>query len=137
MKSYNKLVTLVVVLIVVIFATSIYSCCSFKPYSVNNIFSNKFSKYENMTNIEGNQPKEKKEEEVEGFQGMSDETSYASVNDNAPIDSFSKLEGSLSSEGCAGLTNSQGPLVCNDEQKKLLSTRGGNATGVADQIGSA
>lgn len=133
MKSYNKLVTLVVVLVVVIFATSIYSCCSFKPYSVNNIFSNKFSKYENMANKE----EEKKEEDVEGFQGMSDETSYASVNDNAPIDSFSKLEGSLSSEGCAGLTNSQGPLVCNDEQKKLLSTRGGNATGVADQIGSA
>lgn len=133
MKSYNKLVTLVVVLVVVIFATSIYSCCSFKPYSVNNIFSNKFSKYENMTNKE----EEKKEEEVEGFQGMSDETSYASVNDNAPIDSFSKLEGSLSSEGCAGLTNSQGPLVCNDKQKKLLSTRGGNATGVADEIGSA
>ena len=133
MKSYNKLVTLVVVLVVVIFATSIYSCCSFKPYSVNNIFSNKFSKYENMANKE----EEKKEDDMEGFQGMSDETSYASVNDNAPIDSFSKLEGSLSSEGCAGLTNSQGPLVCNDEQKKLLSTRGGNATGVADQIGSA
>ena len=133
MKSYNKLVTLVVVLVVVIFATSIYSCCSFKPYSVNNIFSNKFSKYENMANKE----EEKKEEEIEGFQVMSDETSYASVNDNTPIDSFSKLEGSLSSEGCAGLTNSQGPLVCNDEQKKLLSTRGGNATGVADQIGSA
>lgn len=133
MKSYNKLVTLVVVLVVVIFATSIYSCCSFKPYSVNNIFSNKFSKYENMANKE----EEKKEEDMEGFQGMSDETIYASVNDNAPIDSFSKLEGSLSSEGCAGLTNSQGPLVCNDEQKKLLSTRGGNATGVADQIGSA
>ena len=134
MKSYNKLVTLVVVLVVVIFATSIYSCCSFKPYSVNNIFSNKFSKYENMT---GTKEEEDTEEEVEGFQGMSDETIYASVNDNAPIDSFSKLEGSLSSEGCAGLTNSQGPLVCNDEQKKLLSTRGGNATGVADQIGSA
>ena len=133
MKSYNKLVTLVVVLVVVIFATSIYSCCSFKPYSVNNIFSNKFSKYENMANKE----EEKKEEEIEGFQVMSDETSYANVNDNTPIDSFSKLEGSLSSEGCAGLTNSQGPLVCNDEQKKLLSTRGGNATGVADQIGSA
>tara|TARA_A100001015_G_scaffold319906_1_gene444413 strand:- start:1663 stop:2064 length:402 start_codon:yes stop_codon:yes gene_type:complete len=133
MKSYNKLVTLVVVLVVVIFATSIYSCCSFKPYSMNNIFSNKFSKYENMANKE----EEKKEEEIEGFQVMSDETSYANVNDNTPIDSFSKLEGSLSSEGCAGLTNSQGPLVCNDEQKKLLSTRGGNATGVADQIGSA
>ena len=133
MKSYNKLVTLVVVLVVVIFATSIYSCCSFKPYSMNNIFSNKFSKYENMANKE----EEKKEEEIEGFQVMSDETSYANVNDNTPIDSFSKLEGSLSSEGCAGLTNSQGRLVCNDEQKKLLSTRGGNATGVADQIGSA
>ena len=101
---------------------------------MNNIFSNKFSKYENMT---GTKEEEDTEEEVEGFQGMSDETIYASVNDNAPIDSFSKLEGSLSSEGCAGLTNSQGPLVCNDEQKKLLSTRGGNATGVADQIGSA
>ena len=134
MKSYNKLVTLVVVLVVVIFATSIYSCCSFKPYSVNNIFSNKFSKYENMANKE---EEKKEEEEMEGFQVMSDETSYANVNDNTPIDSFSKLEGSLSSEGCAGLTNSQGPLVCNDEQKKLLSTRGGNATGVADQIGSA
>ena len=136
MKSYNKLVTLVVVLVVVIFATSIYSCCSFKPYSVHNIFSNKFTKYENMENMEKKEEDNKKEV-IEGLEGMSDETNYASVNDNATIDSFSKLEGSLSSEGCAGLTNSQGSLVCNDEQKKLLSTRGGNATGVADQIGSA
>jgi hypothetical protein len=133
MKSYNKLVTLVVVLVVVIFITSVYSCCSFKPYSSHNVFSNTHSKFENFT--EGN--KEKEKEVVEGLQGMSDEKEYASINDNKPIDSFSKLEGSLTSEGCAGLTNSQGPLVCNEEQKTLLSTRGGNATGVADQIGSA
>jgi hypothetical protein len=133
MKSYNKLVTLVVVLVVVIFITSVYSCCSFKPYSSHNVFSNTHSKFENFT-----EEKEKeKEEVVEGLQGMSDEKEYASINDNKPIDSFSKLEGSLTSEGCAGLTNSQGPLVCNEEQKTLLSTRGGNATGVADQIGSA
>lgn len=133
MKSYNKLVTLVVVLVVVIFITSVYSCCSFKPYSSHNVFSNTHSKFENFT-----EEKEKeKEEVVEGLQGMSDEKEYASINDNKPIDSFSKLEGSLTSEGCAGLTNSQGSLVCNEEQKTLLSTRGGNATGVADQIGSA
>ena len=133
MKSYNKLVTLVVVLVVVIFITSVYSCCSFKPYSSHNVFSNTHSKFENFT-----EEKEKeKEEVVEGLQGMSDEKEYASINDNKPIDSFSKQEGSLTSEGCAGLTNSQGSLVCNEEQKTLLSTRGGNATGVADQIGSA
>ena len=134
MKSYNKLVTLVVVLVVVIFITSVYSCCSFKPYSSHNVFSNTHSKFENFTE---EKEKEKEEEVVEGLQGMSDEKEYASINDNKPIDSFSKLEGSLTSEGCAGLTNSQGPLVCNEEQKTLLSTRGGNATGVADQIGSA
>ena len=134
MKSYNKLVTLVVVLVVVIFITSVYSCCSFKPYSSHNVFSNTHSKFENFTE---EKEKEKEEEVVEGLQGMSDEKEYANINDNKPIDSFSKLEGSLTSEGCAGLTNSQGPLVCNEEQKTLLSTRGGNATGVADQIGSA
>ena len=131
MKSYNKLVTLVVVLVVVIFITSVYSCCSFKPYSSHNVFSNTHSKFENFTE------EKEKEEVVECLQGMSDEKEYANINDNKPIDSFSKLEGSLTSEGCAGLTNSQGPLVCNEEQKTLLSTRGGNATGVADQIGSA
>ena len=133
MKSYDKLITLVVVLLGVIFITSVYSCCSFKPYSVQNVFSNTHSKFENFT--EGKE--EEEEEVIEGLQGMSDEKKYASINDNQPIDSFSKLEGSLTSEGCAGLTNSKGPLVCDEKQKTLLSTRGGNATGVADQIGSA
>ena len=61
---------------------------------------------------------------VNGYSGLLS-TSYGT---EAPIDPFSSSSGSLSCNG-AGYSNSQGALCISPENMKLLTTRGGNATG--------
>jgi len=67
---------------------------------------------------------------VEGFQGLLS----APYADAKPIDTFSQAVGGLECKSY-GYTNSKGPLCLDASQIKLLSTRGGNATGVDSQIG--
>jgi len=51
------------------------------------------------------------------------------------VDLFSDVPGAIGSSNGFGLTNSKGDLQLNDEQMKLLRTRGGNMTGKEAQIG--
>jgi hypothetical protein len=95
-----------------------------------------------FSNIEGmeNEDEEEQEgmenedeEEQEGFRGLG----TSDYNNNAFIlDQFSSAIGSAECAGkSSGLSNSKGPLCLSDDQKRLLQTRGGNATGMDSQIG--
>ena len=82
-----------------------------------------------FSNIEGMDD----EEEQEGFRGLG----TSDYNNNMFIlDQFSSAVGSAECAGkSSGLSNSKGPLCLSDDQKRLLQTRGGNATGMDSQIG--
>lgn len=67
-----------------------------------------------------------------GF-GIFNSTDVAS---KAKIDIYSDAPGDLNSTGY-GYYNSKGPLVLDDNMKKMLSTRGANATGQPTQIGGS
>ena len=69
----------------------------------------------------------------EGFEGLG----TSDYNNNAFIlDQFSSAVGSPECVGkSSGLSNSTGPLCLSEDQKRLLQTRGGNATGMDSQIG--
>ena len=67
---------------------------------------------------------------VEGFQGLQSSPYLESKT----IDTFSQAVGGLECKSY-GYSNSKGPLCLDASQIKLLSTRGGNATGVDSQIG--
>jgi len=51
------------------------------------------------------------------------------------IDIYSKATGNINSES-VGLTNSKGPLQLDENMKRMLQTRGTNASGGFGQIGS-
>jgi hypothetical protein len=70
---------------------------------------------------------------VFGFDGL---FCQPSVADNK-IDIFSKAKGSLECSGSSSeLTNSKGSLCLDDNMKKMLMSRGGNASGGDWKIGS-
>lgn len=68
---------------------------------------------------------------VNGVSGLVCSPTGEPVN---PKDIYSEAKGSLDCESY-GLTNSKGFLCLNDQQKQLYTTRGGNASGGAGDIG--
>ena len=68
---------------------------------------------------------------VNGVSGLVCSPTGESVN---PKDIYSEAKGSLDCQSY-GLTNSKGFLCLNDQQKTLYTTRGGNASGGAGDIG--
>jgi hypothetical protein len=102
------------------------------PYRKDTLFSKEFP-YEGFgSEYQSNVPvKEKFEvEKVEGFKGLQS----SPLNSSEKLDIFSDLEVSTK---CAssGLSKNSGFLCLDDNATKLLSTRGGNATGLPSQIG--
>jgi hypothetical protein len=69
-------------------------------------------------------------EKLEGFEGLQS----SPLNSSEKLDIFSDLKVSTK---CAssGLSKNSGFLCLDDNATKLLSTRGGNATGLPSQIG--
>lgn len=61
---------------------------------------------------------------------------FSGTDNDKPVDMFGPTPGSLQCFNRSfGLAKSTGPLCTNDEQYKLMTTRGGNAAGVNAQIG--
>lgn len=68
----------------------------------------------------------------EGFMGL---LSFSSpVDSEKPLDIYSQAKGSLNCPSY-GYYNSKGPLCLDNNQMRLLQTRGGNASGRMDEIG--
>jgi hypothetical protein len=114
----------------VIISSITMSCSSYKPYSPEMMYSagtlpyananegfrnNDYSTYDNSkTNSCDN---------VNGFNGLLCGPDDSSQN---PNEIFSKVKGDLNCKSY-GYTNSRGNLCFDENQIKLLSTRGGNA----------
>tara|TARA_B100000123_G_C25688980_1_gene409898 strand:- start:130 stop:435 length:306 start_codon:yes stop_codon:yes gene_type:complete len=88
-----------------------------------------------ITNTEqsvNNESEEEKGKKVEGFEGLKPSL----YSEEKEIDSFSKTKGSIACIGdSSGLHNSLGALCLSEQQKNLLSTRGGNAKSGEAAIG--
>jgi len=135
MKFSNQLVIVAVVLIVVIAMTMWCSCSTYVPYSGKAAVLGE-SVYEGMAalepaNYDGQTDEKPKVSKIEGFEGLQP----APYQSEAVIDIFSGTPGSLSCKG-SGLTNSMGELCLTDQQKQMLQTRGGNATGQPNSLGN-
>jgi len=79
-------------------------------------------------------PEEKAEENVND-EYDDDKTKHgADLNINEPLDMFSKADGCREAPATYGLTNTGGNLVLTEKMAHLLTSRGGNATGVPMEL---
>lgn len=139
MKPEYQFLGLAILAIIVLSLT--VSCTNFIPYSGVSL---KYSNYEGFSGLKPIEYTSQKEnaamdsytslltngfngecKKVDGFDGLYCKPYVA----DAKIDIYSGTSGSLSCKD-SGLTNSQGGLCLDANQKKLLTTRGGNASGV-------
>lgn len=141
MKIPYLSVLLIILLIFVIVASISMASTSFKPFSPEMMYSGKYpysnegfsntsySTYpENQSvDILGDnliKPSQNNCEKVNGFNGL-----ICSPNSHHnPNDIYSEAKGSLNCKSY-GYSNSKGNLCMDDLQIKLLTSRGGNATG--------
>lgn len=141
--KFNFFNILVIILFVLIIASStMMSCANFKPHFADNLFSkhSKFEGFQNNNNLldysskEENAPMDVNKQhmietpaseckKVFGFDGL-----FCTANEGGnPIDKIGSSKGSPECIGkSSGLSNSKGGLCLDEEQIKLLSTRGGN-----------
>ena len=149
MKSFH--IFLIVLIVVSIVAFAFQGSCSYGPYS-GGLFNQRLpmSKFEGFMNkpqdeglaysryaVPADVPAQNSGEvenaytKVNGFSGI-----YGSPDSPDRKDFFYGTSGSLASPSF-GYSNSKGFLSLSPEQQKLLTTRGGNATGVDSQIGAS
>lgn len=140
----NKLVSIIVIVIIGI--SLFYSTRKVMPYSRDNLFPN-YHKYEGFSPLDySSSSKEGKVvdtyssflinnpnfecKKVHGFDGLYCKPYVADMK----LDIFSDSDGGLDCTG-SELSNSKGSLCLNKNQRAMLSTRGGNATGPSHEIG--
>ncbi len=129
----------------IIFLVMVCLLCSattVRPYSPANRYSNYegFSVlgYDSGSVADSNQnnmitPSTSDCKKVSGFDGLFCKP-YAA---DTKIDPFADTPGNLTCFGSSsGLSNSKGSLCLSEQQKNMLSTRGGNQTGAQSQIGN-
>jgi|UniRef100_A0A6C0AUB8 hypothetical protein len=150
MKFDKTLCCILCGVIFIIIVGSLFAGSTYVPYSPNSLFTREYP-YEGfggMTTdyssaashnamdsyksylIDSSQGGDCKK--VHGFNGL---FCSPGVADNK-IDLFAGTEGKLScSVGSSGLSNSKGSLCLTEQQKQLLSSRGGNQTGAPSSLG--
>jgi hypothetical protein len=149
--KYNTSIMIAVIVFVVIIFTTTCGCTRFVPYNSAGAFTKEFP-YEGFDTLHNPteystrnvhaaldtynsfliSPDADACKKIYGFDGLYCKPYEA----DKKIDPFSDTKGSASCIGSSsGLTNSQGGLCLNDQQKQLLSTRGGNAAVPDSQIG--
>lgn len=150
MKNNTILLIIAVVLFIIIVASMCSACVVIKPYTDMSPFSKEFP-YEGFRNLDytattstGQMGSDINKsllinkdttqcKKVYGFDGLYCEPSYTA---NKQIDFLANTQGKLTCNGeGSGLSNSMGSLCFTPEQKKMLTTRGGNATGNPMEIG--
>ena len=133
-------VILVIILIVLLFLTLSSSCSLFVPYTETGGLSNYLFKYEGMDNMDVPMNSSDFLTKLANTNDVSSIKSaginVATLGNEKPLDIFSGTPGSLDCDNISSnLTNSKGGLCLNKEQKNMLQTRGGNASGGDFQIG--
>jgi Tfp pilus assembly protein PilV len=143
---------LIIVLIVLVMLSAItVSCANYQPYNANEAFASnsKFEGFKNNSNMLDYSDKDKnkaldsnKQYLIDGH-GASCKTIFgfnglfcAPADVESSVDKIGSAKGSAQCLGqSSGLTNSKGGLCLDSEQKKLLSTRGGNMSTGEHAIG--
>ena len=138
---------LIILAIILLMSFTVVGSATFVPYSKSTLFSNMYP-YEGFGNFKES-PTEystfpenlnldfQKNKDIDttntspcrkvvGFNGLFCSAENEPAN---PLDTFSKASGSLTCPSY-GYANSRGFLCLDAEQKRLLSTRGGNASGL-------
>ena len=127
------------ILIILLFFTVFASCTHVVPYSREGIFTNMYPYEEGFTDTEyTTYPNNKSidsytnydivksnDNKYVGFNGLLSNINDTNMN---PVDIYSQAQGEPSCKSYS-LSNSRGYLCLNDEQVRLLTTRGGNSTG--------
>jgi hypothetical protein len=140
MRIKFSYIILVIILIVLLFITLSGSCSLYVPYTESNGINNYLFNYEGMNNMDV--PLDSSDF-LSKIANTNDTSSIKSTGINVSsfgsekkIDIFSGTPGSMNCDNISSnLTNSKGGLCLNKEQKYMLSTRGGNASGGDFQIG--
>ena len=154
MKFSVEVLTVAVMLLLVIGFSSCSNCQKFVPYSPSDVLHTKFTKegfsgipyssYPENTSVDEaiaasnsftsnslNASSSLSPVRLWGFSGL-----YSSPDNDKPIDMFGPTPGSLQCFNRSfGLAKSTGPLCVNQEQYALLTTRGGNQSGIPAQVG--
>ena len=147
---------LIILAIILLMSFTVVGSATFVPYSKSTLFSNMypyegFSSFKDVPTEYSTFPEYKNQDfqrnkdidsttdqrlvplvpdspcrKVVGFNGLFCSASNEPAN---PLDTFSKASGSMTCPSY-GYMNSRGFLCLDAEQKRLLSTRGGNASGV-------
>ena len=147
--KFNFFNILVIILFVLIITSStMMSCANFKPHFADNLFAkhSKFEGFQNNNNMldysskEENKPMDANKQhmietpvaeckKVFGFDGL-----FCAANEGEnPIDKIGSSKGSSECIGkSSGLSNSKGGLCLDEQQIKLLSTRGGNMVSLTE-----
>jgi hypothetical protein len=143
-----------VVLFLVIGFSSCSNCQKFVPYGAGNQYSSfqegfgpmMYSSYpnnqsidtkdaynvQNSTTNQGSGPVQPPGVRLHGFGA----NLYSGTDNDQPVDMFGSTPGSIQCfDKSFGLAKSTGPLCTTSDQFRLLTTRGGNASGVNAQIG--
>ena len=113
----------IIILIVLMFLLLTSSSINFVPYYRDSRYLNTHP-YEGFSSMNSDSTK-----------NMSKSLKTGEYADGNILDIFSQDEGSASCIGDSnGLHNSKGGLCLTNDQKKLLQSRGGNATGCPDKL---
>jgi hypothetical protein len=121
-------VAIIIALFIIVIMTTSFDV-NYVPYSKPTLFAREFP-YEGFSNNQ--QQQQQSAQLAEGFAGLQS----APFAGEQMLDKFANTDASANCMG-SGLTNSKGSLCLSNEQKQLLSTRGGNATGLDAQIGAS
>ena len=130
---------LAIIFILVIGSSLFVSCNAVSPIYMDTVFK-KHSEFENFENSTINEyskhmivPEEAGCKKVHGMNGLFCSPLSTAVDN---LDKFANAEGKLNCTDNSGLSNSRGGLCLTDDHRRLLSTRGGNSTGINTPEGS-
>jgi hypothetical protein len=140
--KFSLFSVLFTILIILLFLTIFASCTQVVPYSRENIFTNNMFPYEGFTEYTTVQNNNSIDSYTQYDISPTKDNKYMATNgllsspDAAtnPVDIYSQSAGEPSCKSY-GYSNSRGFLCMNDDQVRLLTTRGGNASGGDMQIG--
>ena len=157
--KFNTTILLAIVVFVIIILSTCAGCSKFVPYNSPGAFSKEYA-YEGFNTVHNplDTARNPTEYSTKTAHGALDTYNSFLISGDADackkiygfdglyckpyeadkkIDPFSDTKGSAACIGnSSGLTNSQGGLCLNDQQKQLLLTRGGNAAAPDSKIGN-
>jgi hypothetical protein len=154
MKVSAGVFIIIAILVIVTISTLMSGCSNYLPYSKDTLFSSQYpyegfrglkahgySTYPCNSSIDSQKNREIVQAPLTGCNSCQKVWGFGELfcsptKIDTSIDIYSQAKGSSDCKNrSSGLSNSKGPLCLDDNQTKMLSTRGGNITGADSTIG--